>query len=147
MILPALLALSSSSLGSSFMRPSVCGVHGAAVPSQSCDTAPTAGASDILALDLGGELLDQLGHALQARVDRKRAAVDFERLSVVADVVQHQPEAGERAEVARLALQDLADVGERAAEILLQVMDGGAPVPGFHVVRLDGDNGVEQLKR
>ena len=48
--------------------------------------------------------------------------------------------------MARLVTQHLADVGERVAVVLFHVVDGGAPVPGFHVFRLDLDDGAEQLE-
>ena len=49
---------------------------------------------DIPALDLFGQRLDDVGDALHARIDRECAAIDFQRLLVVADVLQDQPEAG-----------------------------------------------------
>ena len=105
------------------------------------------GGLNIPALDLFLQGLDQLGNALDARVDRQRAAIDFQRLLVVADVLHDQAEAGKRAEVARLAAQHLVDIGKRATVILFHVVDGSAPVPGFHVFRLDLDDGAEQLER
>ena len=47
-------------------------------------------------------------------MDRERAAERFERALVVAELLQDDAEPGERAEVARLARQHLADVGDRA---------------------------------
>jgi hypothetical protein len=47
---------------------------------------------------------------------------------VVADVLQDEAEARPGAEVARLERQHLADVGERVAVIVFQVVDGGALV-------------------
>src|SRR5664279_4915493 len=41
----------------------------------------------------------------------------------------------------------LATVGERMAVVFFHVVDGGAPVPGFHVFRLDLDDGVKQRDR
>ena len=49
--------------------------------------------------------------------------------------------------MARLARQHFADVGQRAAVIVLQIVDRGALVPGFDIVRLDLDDGVEKLDR
>src|SRR6185369_8534326 len=103
--------------------------------------------SDIPALDLLLESLHQIGHALQTRIDRERAAIDFERLLVVADILQDESETGHRAEVSRLALEHLADVGDRAAVVLLHVIERGAPVPGLDVIRFDLDDRVEQLER
>ncbi len=45
-------------------------------------------------------------------IDGERLAIGFERILVVADVLQHQAEPRQRAEVARLARQDLGDVGD-----------------------------------
>ena len=47
--------------------------------------------------------------------------------------------------MARLPRQDFTNVGDRVGEILLHVIDGGAPVPGFDVIGPDVDNGVEEL--
>src|SRR5262244_4158511 len=46
--------------------------------------------------------------------------------------------------MARLALEYLTDIGNRAAIILLHVENRGAPVPAFDVVRFDLDDPVEQ---
>src|SRR5216683_830481 len=59
--------------------------------------------SDIPAVDLVGELLDQVGDALEVRMDRERAAVNVERLLVVAELLQDDAEPRQRAEMARLA--------------------------------------------
>ena len=48
--------------------------------------------SDVAALDLFLELLDDLGDPLQFRIELKRPAIDLERLLVVADVLQDQPQ-------------------------------------------------------
>ncbi len=100
---------------------------------------------DPAAVDLVGQLLDQIGNALELRMNGERAAEGVERALVVAELLQDDAEPGERAEMARLARQHLADVGDGAAEILLRVIDGGAPVPGLDEIRLDVDDGVEQL--
>ena len=105
------------------------------------------GGLNIPALDLFLQCLHQVGDALQARIDRERAPIDFQRLFVVADVLHDQAETGQRAEMARLAAQHLANVGERAAVVFFHVIDGGASVPSFHVFRFDLDDGVEQLDR
>ena len=49
--------------------------------------------------------------------------------------------------MARLACQHFVDIRERVAEILFRVIDGGAAVPGLDEVRLDIDDGVEELDR
>jgi hypothetical protein len=49
--------------------------------------------------------------------------------------------------VSWLARQHLVNVGKCPAEILLGVVDGGAPVPGLDEIRPDVDDGVEQLDR
>src|SRR5229473_6868258 len=105
------------------------------------------GASDIPAVDLVGELLDQVGNALEMRMDRERAAVDVERLLVVAELLQDDAEPRQRAEMARLAREHLADVGERARVLLPRVEDGGAAVPGLDEIRPDVDDGVKEPDR
>src|SRR6185437_9159741 len=102
---------------------------------------------DIPALDLFLQCLHQIRNALQPLIDRERAAVDFQRLLVVADVLHDKTETGQRAEVARLAAQYFANVAERTAVILFHIVDGGAPVPGFDIFRFDLDDAVEQLDR
>src|SRR5580704_4257974 len=82
--------------------------------------------SDIPPLDLLGQRLHDVGDVLEMRVDHQRLAVGFERVLVVADVLQDEAEARPRAEVARLERQHLADVGERMAVIVFQIIDGGA---------------------
>ena len=52
-------------------------------------------------------------------MDGERAAEGVERALVVAKLLQDDAEPRERAEMARLARQHLADVGKRPAEILL----------------------------
>ena len=102
--------------------------------------------SDIPPLDLLGQRLHDVGDVLEMRVDRQRLAVGFERVLVVADVLQDEAEARPRAEVARLERQHLADVGKRVAVIVFQIVDGGALVPGFEVFRVDGDDGSRRTQ-
>ena len=80
-------------------------------------------------------------------MDGERAAEGVERVPVVAELLQDDAEAGERAEMARLARKHLADVGKRPPEVFLGEIYGGAPVPGLDEVRLDLDDGVEKLDR
>src|SRR5262249_31708000 len=103
--------------------------------------------SDVPALDLLGQLLDQVGDLLELGMQGERAAEGVERVLVVADLLQDHAESGKRAEVARLALEHFVDVGERAGEILLREIDRGAPVPGFDVLGPNVDDGGEQLDR
>ncbi len=79
------------------------------------------------------------------RINHQRLAVGFERVLVVADVLQDEAEARPGAEMARLERQNLADVGERVAVIVFQIIDGGALVPGFDVFRIDGDDGAQEF--
>src|ERR1700682_62785 len=95
---------------------------------------------DIPPLDLFGQRLHDVGDVLEMWVDRQRLAVGFERVLVVANVLQDEAKARPRAEVARLERQHLADVGERMAVIVFQIVEGGALVPGFDVFRVDGDD-------
>src|SRR5580698_9758775 len=60
-------------------------------------------------LDLLGQRLHDVGDVLEMRVDRQRLAVGFERVLVVADVLQDEAEARPRGEVARLERQHLAN--------------------------------------
>ena len=66
---------------------------------------------------------------------------------LLAEFLHDHAEAGERAEMARLARQHLADVGERPAVIFVHEVERGAPVPGLDIVGLELDDGVEQLDR
>src|SRR3954447_9365148 len=97
--------------------------------------------SDIPALDLFGQRLDQVGNALEMRMHGERAAEGVERVLVVAELLQDHAQARQRAEMAWLPRQHLVDVGQRSAEILLLVEDRGAPIPGFDVIRPDVDDG------
>src|SRR5215831_18154368 len=99
---------------------------------------------DIAALDLFAQLFDQLGNPLQVRMDRQRAAECIKRVLLVAHLLQDDAEPRQRAEVARFACQHLVDVGERAAELLLCVVNGRAAVPCLGEIRPDIDDGVEQ---
>lgn len=49
-------------------------------------------------------------------IDRKRPAVGFERMPVVADLLQDGAKAGKRAEMARLASQHYANVSDGALQ-------------------------------
>ena len=46
--------------------------------------------------------LDGVGEIVEMRVDGERLAIGFERVFVVADILQDEAEAGQRAEVPRL---------------------------------------------
>src|SRR6516164_5393015 len=74
--------------------------------------------SNILPLDLLGQGLDHLADVLEMRIDGKRAAVGFERVLVV---------------------------GELLGDIVLEEVDGGALVPGFDIAGVDRDDGIEKL--
>src|SRR6516165_634028 len=101
--------------------------------------------SNILPLDLLGQGLDHLADVLEMRIDGKRAAVGFERVLVVAELLQDQTQSRQRTEMARLARQHLAQVGERMGDIVLEEVDGGALVPGFDIAGVDRDDGIEKL--
>src|SRR5690242_357629 len=79
----------------------------------------TTSRSDVAALDLLGERLHEFGNLRQVRVDGERPAKRFERELILAELLHDDAEAGERAEVTRLARQHLADVGDRFAVILV----------------------------
>src|SRR5262245_31025862 len=85
--------------------------------------------SNVAAVDLIGELLDQVGNALEPGMDGQRAPIGFERVLLVADLLQNDAEPGQRAEVARLARQHLMEIRDCVAEFLLGEIDGGTPVP------------------
>src|SRR5215470_1308394 len=102
---------------------------------------------DIATVDLFAQLLDQIGNALQVRVDGERTAERVEGAFVVAELLQDDPQSRERAEMARLACQHFVDVGERAAEVFFRVVDGGAAVPRLGEVRPNVDDGGEQPDR
>jgi len=79
-------------------------------------------------------------------MDLKRPAEHFERLLLLAELLQDHAETRQGAEMAGLAAQHLTDVLHRLAELLAHVMNGGAAVPGLDIVRLELDDGVEELK-
>src|SRR5215472_5355117 len=101
--------------------------------------------SNIPTLDLLGQRLNHLADVLEVRIDGERAAVGFERVLVVAELLQDQTEAGQRAEMTRLARKHLAQVGKRVRDIVLEEVDGGALVPGFDIGWVDRDDSVEKL--
>src|SRR5262247_4001055 len=102
---------------------------------------------DIAPVDLFAQLLEQIGNALQVRVDGERTAERVERAFVVAELLQDDPQSRERAEMARLACQYFVDVGERAAEVFFRVVDGRAAVPRLGEIRPNVDDGGEQPDR
>src|SRR5215203_939154 len=101
--------------------------------------------SNIAAVDLFAQALDHLVDLRQVRIDLERAAEHVQRALLVAELLQDHAEPRHRAEVPRLKLQHLTDVLHRLAEFLAHVANGGAPIPGLDVIRLDLDDGVEQL--
>src|SRR5262245_17420495 len=78
---------------------------------------------------------------------RERAAVRIERRLVVAELLHDGAEPRERAEVTRLTHQHLADIRNRAAVVLGVEEDRGAAVPSLDIVRLEVDDGAEELER
>src|SRR4029078_11467286 len=95
--------------------------------------------SDLLAFALALHGFERLEVELDARhvgIHLQRLADPLDRLLVVIHPVVDLPEAGEGAEVARVALEDLAAVGDRALEIADEVIDGGTLVPPFGEVAL-----------
>src|SRR6266568_7676501 len=101
--------------------------------------------SDIAPFDLFGQLLDQVGNALKVGMHGKRAAEGVERMLVVAELLEDHAQAGQRPEMAWLALEHLLDVGDRSVEIPLHIINGRTPVPGLDVVRPDVDDGGQKL--
>src|SRR4051812_9417330 len=87
--------------------------------------------SDIAPVDLVGEAFDEVGDFLQMRIEVERAAKRLERALLLAQLLHDHAEAGDRPEVTWLARQHLANVGQRLSVVLLQEMNGCAPVPGF----------------
>src|SRR6202140_4679238 len=144
-VLPRPASASSSSPAARPARPILCGLRLWA-PTRTTTLEAHFRELDIPPLDLLGQRLHHVGDMLEARIDRQRLAVGFERVLVVADVLQDETEARPGAEVARLERQHLADVGERMAVIVFQVIDRGALVPGFDVFRVDGDDGAQELQ-
>src|SRR5579859_588234 len=101
--------------------------------------------SDLPPLDLVDQRLDHVGDVFEVRIEGERLAVGRKRILIVADLLEHHAEPGQRTEMARLARQHLADVGNGAGKIVIEVMDGGAPIPGLDVVRLDLDDRIEKF--
>src|SRR5580704_247733 len=146
-VLPRPASASSSSPASRSARPArpiLCGLRLWA-PTRTTTREAHDRELDIPPLDLLGQRLHHVGDVLEMRVDRQRFAIGFERVLVVADVLQDEAEARPGAEVARLERQHLADVGKRMAVIVLQIVDRGALVPGFNVFRVDGDDGAQEF--
>src|SRR5947207_10988421 len=54
---------------------------------------------DIPALDFFAQRFHRIGHIAQVGIDRERRLVGFQRVLIVADVLEDQAEPGERAEV------------------------------------------------
>src|SRR5262245_61574908 len=92
--------------------------------------------SDIATFNLFLQGLHEIGNAFHSRIDGERAAVNIKRVLVVADLLQDQAKSRQRAEMARFALEHLADIGQRAAIVFLHVEDGSPPVPALNIVRL-----------
>ncbi len=69
------------------------------------------------------------------RVHFERAPEPGERRFLVLEREMDLAEAGERAEVARIALQHLVAVGDRLAVVAGEVIDRGAAVPALGVFR------------
>ena len=70
--------------------------------------------SDIPPLDFLAQRFDRVVEVAQMWVDRQSRLVGFQRVLVIADVLQDQSKPGEGAEMARLARQHFAEIGERA---------------------------------
>src|SRR5215813_12236506 len=103
--------------------------------------------SDIAAVDFFTQLLDQIGNALQVRMDGECTPERVEGVSVVAELLQDDSETRERAEMARLARQHFVDIRERAGEVFFRVVDGGAAIPRLGEVRPNVDDGGQQPDR
>src|SRR5215212_7808866 len=71
-------------------------------------------ASDVAAVDLGGQFVDERAQALDVRVQRERLAVSLEGARLVAGRHVDVAEAGPGAEMARLADENLAEIGHGA---------------------------------
>ena len=80
-------------------------------------------------------------------MDGQRATKHLERILLVADLLQNHAEAGQGSEMPRLTGEHLTQIGDRATIIPVGKVDGRAPVPGFHVVRLDVDDRAQELER
>src|SRR5262245_42720307 len=103
--------------------------------------------SDIAAFNLFLQGLHEIGNAFHSRIDGERAAVNIKRVLVVADILQDQAKSCQRAEMARFALEHLADIGQCAAIVFLHVEDGSPPVPALNIIRLYLHDRVEQRNR
>src|SRR4051794_27332361 len=88
-----------------------------------------AGVSNIPALDLFGQRLHEIRNLLQIGIDGERAAKCLQRELVFAKLLHDDPEAGERAEMTRLAPEHLLDVGECATVVPRGESQGRAPIP------------------
>src|SRR5580700_1618317 len=127
-VLPRPASASSSSPASRSARqarPILCGLR-LSVPTRTTTREAHDRDLDIAPLDLLGQRLHHVGDVLEMRIDRQRLAVGFERVLVVADVLQDEAKARPGTEVTRLERQHFADVGERVAVIVFQIIDGGA---------------------
>src|ERR1700677_4743583 len=103
--------------------------------------------SEIASLDGLAQRLYDVGKVLEMRVDRESAAIRLQRMLVVANLLQDEPQPRQRPEMPRFAQQHFTDIGDRMPVILHQIVDRGPPIPGFHIVRLERNDGVEQLDR
>ena len=83
---------------------------------------------------LRDESLFVRGFAEQVRVRLKRLAEPGEGLLGLVEREMDLAQAGERAEVGRIALEHLGAVGDRAPEFARQVIHGGTAVPAFREV-------------
>jgi len=101
--------------------------------------------SEFAAFDLFSQGFDQLRHLFQMRVDRERFAEGFQRALVVADLLHDHAETGERAEMPGLAGQHLLDVLHRMGVVVLQVIEGRAPVPALDIVGAQLYHRIEQF--
>ena len=101
----------------------------------------------LLTLFEGLKTLHRFGHAFQMRVDRQRGLVDFQRALGLARIFQNRGKTGKGAEVARVQLQHMGDVGNRGTELSRLIVGGGACVPGFGKVRVLVDDRGEMFDR
>ena len=108
-----------------------------------------AGKRDGLDLLLGFrlDLLQRLLGAVKEGMDRQGAAESLQRLGLLPPIIQNGAEPGERPEMARLKLQHMGDVVQRAFIIAHQIEQGGALVPSLGELRLVIDDGVENAQR
>src|SRR5271165_5891586 len=80
--------------------------------------------SQFLPRDGGLELVRGFLGALPMRRDREHALVDLERLLTLVARIEDYRHARKRAEVARLALQGLGDIGHRPLVIVVEPTHG-----------------------